>query len=559
MKRLLILSAISFLGFSTSAAGQELPDDVFTEPPGDSVQKLLILGDDFPVIVLCQIEVNGRSFRRNHRDFLVRLHTYLDQNRDGVLKLEELDMNNLATLLSANPFDRSSQRRSPSDGQSKLDENEDERISLQELSDYMVTNLNARPSRVEGGPAPDPRSERAFNHLDLDGNGSLDDTERAKAFETFTALDRNEDEWVTIDEMDPYSDPRSRQFFGIRTQPAGLPTHPFLVLDDDQNMDEAIQQMFKEYDSDSNSVLDANELGLPHERFGQIDQDGNNSVDKAELQRWLDQATPDLEIESTLLSNQNRRRSGESISLKQLRVGPLLADRVEKASGIALTLDLGPTIVEFRSSTNLNNYRSFFEQQFDNADGDNNDYLDREEVERNPNLKNIFSVADRDGNGMLFKEELTAYLDQSDLAVGSTVTLAISDRGRTVFESLDPDSNQRLSLRECLGLGDRLETLNANDDALLDLDEFPKRYRFNIGLGSDNASGGVFFVSSSTQESYSSPNSGKNEIPSWFVKMDRNKDGDVSLREYLGPLDTFAQFDDDGDRLLSPAEVTPER
>jgi Ca2+-binding EF-hand superfamily protein len=43
--------------------------------------------------------------------------------------------------------------------------------------------------------------------------------------------------------------------------------------------------------------------------------------------------------------------------------------------------------------------------------------------------------------------------------------------------------------------------------------------------------------------------------PRWFKRMDRNRDGDLSRREFLGPLETFTQFDQDKDGLISVEEV----
>jgi hypothetical protein len=43
--------------------------------------------------------------------------------------------------------------------------------------------------------------------------------------------------------------------------------------------------------------------------------------------------------------------------------------------------------------------------------------------------------------------------------------------------------------------------------------------------------------------------------PLWFRKMDRNGDGDVSRREFLGTAEQFRKIDADGDGLISLEEA----
>ena len=43
--------------------------------------------------------------------------------------------------------------------------------------------------------------------------------------------------------------------------------------------------------------------------------------------------------------------------------------------------------------------------------------------------------------------------------------------------------------------------------------------------------------------------------PLWVRKMDRNRDGDVSRREFLGTEAEFRKIDGDGDGLISAQEA----
>ena len=52
---------------------------------------------------------------------------------------------------------------------------------------------------------------------------------------------------------------------------------------------------------------------------------------------------------------------------------------------------------------------------------------------------------------------------------------------------------------------------------------------------------------------------GSRQAPAWFQKMDHNKDGDLSPREFLGSRADFERIDSDHDGLIDPKEAEKAR
>ncbi len=95
------------------------------------------------------------------------------------------------------------------------------------------------------------------------------------------------------------------------------------------------------------------------------------------------------------------------------------------------------------------------------------------------------------------------------------------------FSALDENEDQRLSLRE----------FDTNGDGSIAASELPRTTAVTIGLGD-----------------YAQRLRPAVDQPAWFTAMDRNFDGDVSPREFLGSRQAFDRLDTDHDQLLSPSE-----
>jgi Ca2+-binding EF-hand superfamily protein len=140
--------------------------------------------------------------------------------------------------------------------------------------------------------------------------------------------------------------------------------------------------------------------------------------------------------------------------------------------------------------------------------------------------------------------------------MASRVSLVISDAGSGLFDLLDINRDGRLSLREMRAAAGLLARFDRDGDGKLSREEIPRSYRLALGPGQaslNRGTGSAVVVSPAGQLAY--PTSSARGGPLWFRKMDRNGDGDVSLREFLGSREDFRRLDTDGDGLISVDEA----
>src|SRR5262249_34851126 len=145
-------------------------------------------------------------------------------------------------------------------------------------------------------------------------------------------------------------------------------------------------------------------------------------------------------------------------------------------------------------------------------------------------LRQVFNLADRDGDGKLYEKELTAFLDLVALSGDSSLTLQLGDLGRGLFELIDGSRDSRLSVRECRTGWTRLAPWDRNADGLIEPGEVPRFYQMRIDQGQVNL--GFYAPPVEIGMGRLLPAKAP-KGPLWFRKMDRNGDGDISLREWL--------------------------
>jgi Ca2+-binding EF-hand superfamily protein len=478
------------------------------------------------------VQIDGRGFRTAWDEFAGRLCDYLDTNGDRVLTATEARPGHWQQLFgNLLPF-RDAGSPVPTGDPTSLDSDpRDGKVSVGELSRYLRESLGFDGCGVQSGGGPDALSQSAFAQLDRDSDGALSATELAGAEALILRLDGDEDEMVALAELRPHDNPYAGQF------------------DDDDGKGQAILA------AESAPIVPLTTAEVRHlvaqRLLSKYAGGAFDCTDATELARFLRDPKPGL-ILDVRLGRAPRRNSTFELAGPGDLAGPLAA-RVKKTEDNGLVLDLDGIEIRLGLNDVVRDFRRFFDMRFNEADADKNGALDRKEAEKSRFFLRLFDPADRDGDEKLSRREVTSFLDRSVDATESRVMVSAGDSGRNVFEVLDADHDGRLGRRELRNAAPRLKGFDRNGDGRVALAELPRTYELKVGRGPFFRRRGVAF------ESYDDPPRRRSGTPedavSWFRHMDRNHDGDVSAREFLGTADEFRRLDRDGDGLIDPKEA----
>ncbi|HEY7153358.1 MAG TPA: EF-hand domain-containing protein, partial [Gemmataceae bacterium] len=364
------------------------------------IQDFVYMGEKGPMLLRFHVRIDGKPLVDVWEEYMGKLFAYFDDDGDGVLsKTEAARVPSIAALF--NGVDNAKQSANIAEA---MDKNRDGKITRRELTDWYRQNgaapfqlrANGRQQqrrtvvRFVGQPQPlsaDALNEKLFKLLDADKDGKLSREELAKAPAILGKLDLDDDEMVSVPEMngDVESNNTGQVVAFTEVMQQTNNSDPFVMVVPGQRGKQLARELLNHYAPKGKRSavrkLTRQDLGMDEEAFARLDVDEDGRLDSEELAHFA-QRPPDLEF---------RIRLGEKAGVELVQVkdrpSPLMK-AVRPSSGGTLLVELGTTQIELGNGDTsgtvrlAGRLRQQYLAQFRTADKDNNGYLDKNEAER---------------------------------------------------------------------------------------------------------------------------------------------------------------------------------
>ena len=510
--------------------------------PDASVQDIYFLGN-VPILFRLQLVVDGKPWQQARTELTKRQFSLRDVDGDGLISVEQL------AGLPLPGFDP----QAPQDWDTQV---QDGRLSEAEFLSVFARYGQPSFLLAEGDSRAASRI-KLFPHLDQDDDGKLTDAELAQAQANLARLDYDDDETISTTELAPFVNPLFQQAVVQRETPLDR-SAPFLAARAFASRSELARALIKRYRL-ANEEGDIEHLSCklaqfsPSKDLARFDDNQDGELGVAEVERYLSQHEPDVVLQIELPS-QRALRAKIKLLADKIGASKRRPSRIRGSSRLSLQAADSAFDVRVQSSTiRADDNRNFYLLEFRRADEDKNGYLDANEYSR-VGLRQPLDQVDLDGNEQVTRAEMEAFLDRDAFVSASQIVFSVAADTQTLFSWMDQNTDQRLTNREFWHARERLRFLDADRDGTIAMHEITQEYRILFSMGRPR----VFQEAMSMQTMQNSPaprSTPDAAAPAWFRKMDRNQDGDISWREFLGKRELFTKLDRDHDGLLTAAEV----
>jgi len=575
--RALKLAPLLLLAFSLSAeaAAPLTPTKPFAKRPDDQLD-FLFLASDRPVLIRLHLRAGDKPYVAVWEAFMDKLFAWFDKDNDGFLSQAEV-----ARLMPAQTLSFQIQGAIGAFGGQNvpfatMDTNKDGKVSKEEFRNYYraggVSPLRYNVANTQAQMAKQT-NESIFRRLGKPAKGRLSKSDAFKLPTLMDRCDENEDEMLVVAELNTYGEGESiyEQFQFDRGMGRVQSTDSGLVqILPATTAASLAQQVMARYDANKDGKLAPGENGLDRQFVALLDRNKDGVLDAQEVEAFFygqpdvvlrgRVGAVDVGIGGVLTKAGIFKKTQRAEVVNQKTLSATLAKKVRAIDAENVGLELGDARIKVQATegntvSRLQGVKQFYLQQFDAADDKRVGYVEKGQVnDGNRFLYNLFTQADKNADGKLYRKEFEEWLDLMDFGGSAFVTLTVNDGGRSLFNLLDENSDGKLSIRELRGAWAKMAPLCKSSEGLSQ-DDVPRTLQIMTGQGVLGQRNVFFFFGQNEPEKKPSWWSKFDRTPEWFLKMDRNGDGDVSMKEWLGSLEKFEEIDADHDGLISAEEA----
>lgn len=549
-------AAILLLALASALLGRGTDPE---RPDPDAVRDFIFLADRRPVLIRLHVQIDGRPFGIVQRElwdrYYRRLFRWLDCDGNGFLDENEAKrMPPPIGLVRTGPRGQASPVNIAFNFQ-VVDANGDGHVTLQELRDYYrhfaaeawQTEFVARPPPIRGQALGDA----LFQRLDRNQDGKLSRAELEACVDILKPLIASDGEVILPEGLLPNPGTAPAIATTRRNDP------PFLVAVPGGDGGGLARRLLTHYGAKSERLAEGkvsrDAMGIDPLAFQRLDVDKDGWLNEAELAHFTD-GPADIDVVLRL----GKRQAGQAV-LECSAPGDIPAGdwSVARSGDNVVALRIGDVRLELCGLRDgvepiIRENRQALLERFQGLKRNAKATISKQDTYGDRQFMSLFELLDRHGTGALDLPVVEDYLDAvQDLqiqAMSSRIRLLVSDEGRGLFDLLDRNRDGRLSRRELQSAWSVLSVYQKEGEDGIRREDIPRSCQVVLGQA-------LFEPATIDAEPPGLPMSGWRSAPRWFRKMDRNQDGDISPREFLGSTEQFRKLDTDGDGLISIAEA----
>ncbi|HEV3303609.1 MAG TPA: hypothetical protein VG055_28415 [Planctomycetaceae bacterium] len=537
---------------------------------------LICLASKRPIVIRLHISVDGQSISAFRTAIARRLFDTLDTDKNGLLEGKELAALPTPQMVAGAGREpgtlpdaaASIAPLAPEKG--KVTPDAFARFLFPRSATPLTLASPARSEQTMNAPVREMAAGREggdlsalLSAIDAKGDRRLSVAELSRGDDLFRLFDVNDDEQISRAEIDGLlALGTTFNFSQGESAKLAVPLEPIPRASDKT---ELVRRLIESFGAQSKAGKQPGKRsdkgeqpqkrrGIPAECIVGADKNGDAWLDESELASWLAHPQPqcELSVELAFSSLQEPR-----VKLLALLSGGETGLSVETPSPGKTVLRVDGVPLELRAAepsrrvVRTSRYRALFKR----ADQNQNGYLEKSEIPYlGQGLGSVdFEAMDRDHNGMVFEDEWLAYLRLRDTFADGRLSSTLASEFLDPIAEFDANHDGRLNRAEFGRLLATIAAWDRNHDGFITPDEVPKTLVGTFHIGPQRAA-------QARNRRYSrmkspQPAQPPSEGPVWFQKMDRDHDGEVSLREFLGPLSVFRRLDTNGDGRLDVHEA----